>query len=524
MRSLLSALLSLSLASPILAQPERLKPNIVVIMVDDMGYADLGCYGGEIRTPNIDALAKGGTRWRSFYNCAQCCPTRASLMTGLYPHQAGIGDMIDAHSLSTREAAASPAYSDHLSRNAVTIAEALRPAGYQTYMVGKWHLGKNDGQRPLQRGFDRYYGIISGADSYWKPTSLRDGDAPVKEFPKDFYATDAFTTKAIEFVEKRDPKKPFFLYTAYNAPHTPFHVRSKDLEKYKGEYDAGWDEIREKRFARQKEMGFWPKDLSLPARSDAAARWTGSPEQLAEAERMTKYAGIVDRIDQNVGRLVAALKRSGQLDNTLILFLSDNGAWATPGTYGTEFAETGNTPFRLFKVFVHEGGIRTPLLAHWPGTIPAGVLNTSRYGHVKDIMATCLDAASVNYPKELAGQPIVPLEGQSLLPALKDSKKADNEPLYWERRGHEALRDGPWKIVRFYGAPNKDPKLLSVGPRVGNWELYNLDSDPTESRNLAAEQPTRLAEMVERHAAWANRVGVIPREQLAARIDAAEKK
>ena len=504
------------------ADPPR-KPNVVLVMVDDMGYADLGCYGGDVRTPNIDALAAAGTRWRSFYNCSQCCPTRASLMTGLYPHQAGVGDMIDDHSKATREAAASPAYSDRLAPNAVTIAEALKPAGYRTYMVGKWHLGKGDGQRPLHRGFDRYYGIIAGADSYWKPASLRDDDRPVGDVPPGFYATDAFTDKAIEFVESGGRDEPFFLYVAYNAPHTPYHAKPADIERYKGAYDAGWDAVRNRRFARQKELGLWPAGLALPPRDPLAEPWTGTADQRKMADRMGVYAAILDNVDQNVGRLTAALKRRGIEDRTLVLFLSDNGAWASKSTYGLEWAETGNTPYRLFKVFTHEGGVCTPFIARWPGTIPAGVLNTTRYGHVKDVFATCLDAAGAPRPTERAGAPVVPTEGNSLLPALRDPTLADNEPLYWERRGHGAMRDGRWKIARYYGPPGKDLLQVSEGPRVGRWELYDLAADPVEATDLAAREPDRLRQMVARYEAWGDRVGVIDRERIAGKITAGKK-
>jgi arylsulfatase len=473
-------------------------------MVDDMGYADLGCYGGEIRTPNIDALAKGGVRWRNFYNCAQCCPTRASLMSGLYPHQAGVGEMIDPSSKPIRDAASSPAYSDHLDTKTKTMAEVLKAVDYQTYMVGKWHLGYGDGHRPTHRGFDRYFGIIAGADNYFKPTTLRSQDEPLKQVRKDFYTTDDFTTKAIEFIEKGDEKKPFFLYAAYNAPHTPFHARPKDIEKYKDVYNVGWDSIRERRFARQKELGFWPQEMKLSPHVMTDAKWTGSDAQRKTIERMQTYAAMVDRVDQNVGRIVEALKKRGKLDNTLILFLSDNGAWASPSTYGREWAEAGNTPFRLYKVHVHEGGSCSPLIAHWPNGIPKADLNTRAYGHVKDIMATCLEAAGAPCPSK---------ESRSLLKQLRDPNVAEDVPLLWERRGHEAVREGPWKLVRCYSTPagenvNGDNK----GKRMGAWELYDLGKDPAECNNLAAGNPERVRAMADRHAEWFKRIGGVDRE------------
>ncbi|MCS6850610.1 MAG: arylsulfatase [Gemmataceae bacterium] len=497
------------------------RPNIVLILVDDLGYADLGCYGGEIHTPNLDRLAAQGMRWRNFYNAAQCCPTRASLLTGLYPHQAGIGDMIDPHSDLIRQHANSPQYSDHLSRSAVTIAELLRDAGYCTYMVGKWHLGYRAGERPRDRGFDRYFGIIGGADSYWKPRSLYLDDEPVKEVPQGFHATDAFTTKAIEFISEKK-EQPFFLYLAYNAPHAPFHAHEADIAKYKATYQVGWDVIRERRFARQKELGFWPKDLALPERDPTSQPWTGSPEQLKLAERMAIYAAMVDRIDQNIGRLLEALSKQGIREDTLILFLSDNGAWASSATYGIEWAETGNTPFRLFKLFVHEGGICTPFIACWPRRIPAGVLDTRRYGHVKDIMATCLELAGATYPETYQGRRLIPLEGYSLVPFLLDPNKEYRPTLFWERMGNSAVREGRWKLVRYYN--DSRVKEVSFGPRTGKWELFDLATDPNERSNLVEKHPDIAARLRAQYEAWEQRVGVVPRERIMERIAEAAKK
>lgn len=499
------------------------QPNLVVILADDMGYSDLGCYGSEIPTPHLDALAKGGMRFRNFYNCAQCCPTRASLISGMYPHEAGVGDMIDKHSLDVRTAANSPRYSDRLDPKVLTIAERLRPAGYQTYMTGKWHLGYHDGQRPLQRGFDRYFGIISGADSYWKPVSLHEGDTriPPDKLPKDFYATDAFTTKAIEFIAQGDRAKPFFLYLAYNAVHSPFHAPDSEIAKHQGKYDAGWDVIRERRFARQKELGLWPDDMKLPPRDSKSQPWTGSEEQMKLAKRMEIYAAMLTKMDENIGRLTASLKQSGQLDNTLILFLSDNGAWASGATYGQEWAETGNTPFRLFKLFTHQGGICTSFIAHWPVLIPAGAINTRQYAHVKDILPTLLDAAAIKATPQAA----LPMSGRSFLPALLDASHADNEPLFWERMGNSAVRDGRWKLVRQFNANRtwvKDHPELSAGfgSRTGKWELYDIDADPNEIHDLATQHSERATTLVSQYEAWENSVGVVERSTIVERIAA----
>ena len=497
------------------------QPNFIVILADDMGYSDLGCYGSEIPTPHLDALARGGMRLRSFYNAAQCCPTRASLMSGMYPHEAGVGDMIDPHSLAVRQAAASPRYSDRLDPRALTIAERLRPTGYQTYMTGKWHLGYNDGERPLQRGFDRYYGIIAGADSYWKPKTLREGDTRIQpeQLPADFYATDAFTTKAIEFIAHGDRTKPFFLYLAYNAVHTPFHVPDSEIAKHKGNYDVGWDVIRKRRHARQKELGLFPAEMKLPPREPQSQLWIGSDEQLKLAQRMEIYAAMLTKMDENIGRLTASLKQSGQLENTLILFLSDNGTWAANGVYGQEWAETGNTPFRLFKLFTHEGGIGTSFIAHWPTRIPAGTLNVKQYAHVKDILPTLLDAAAIKATPQAA----LPMSGRSFLPALLNASHADNEPLFWERMGNSAVRDGRWKLVRQFNANRtyvKDHPELSVGfgSRTGKWELYDLDTDPNETHDLAANMSEKRDALVSRHEAWAKSVGVVDRSDIVERI------
>lgn len=499
-------------------------PNFVVILTDDMGWSDLSCYGSEIQTPHLDALARGGMRFGAFYNSAQCCPTRASLISGMYPHEAGVGDMIDGHSLHVRQAANSPQYSDRLDPRARTIAEHLRPAGYQTYMTGKWHLGYHDGQRPLQRGFDRYYGIIAGADSYRKPKTLRDDDTLVapESLPADFYATDAFTTKAMEYIAAGDAAKPFFLYLAYNAVHSPFEAPADEVARQKGNYDVGWEVIRERRFARQKELGLFPPDTRLPARDPRSQPWTGSEAQLRLAKRMETYAAMLVNMDANIGRLVKFLGQRGQLENTLILFLSDNGAWASGATYGLEWAETGDTPFRLFKLFTHEGGIRTPFIAHWPARIPAGTMNAQRYAHVKDILPTLLEAAGA---KPLIREAL-PLSGRSFLHSLLDPQRVDNETLYFERLGNEAVRDGRWKLVRFYNDLRDYNSQTKRGPgsgvRSGVWELFDLETDPNETRDLAAQQPERVGALAAQWSDWARRVGVIPREEIAARLPAPE--
>lgn len=508
------------------AHADERRPNFVVILADDLGWSDIGCYGSEIPTPNLDALAAGGMKFAAFYNGAQCCPTRASLISGMYPHEAGVGDMIDPHSLAVREAANSPRYSDRLDPRAKTIAEHLRAADYQTYMTGKWHLGYQDGQRPVQRGFERYYGIISGADSYFRPKSLREDDRPVapESLPADFYATDAFTTQAMEFIQAGDRSKPFFLYLAYNAPHAPMHAPEDEIAKHRGKYDAGFEVIRERRLTKQKQLGLVPETTALPPRDPKSLPWTGSPEQMKEVRNMEIYAAMVTRMDANIGRLTAFLRERGQLDDTLILFLSDNGAWASGATYEQEWAETGDTPFRLFKLFTHEGGIRTPCLAHWPARVPAGVVQRSRYAHVKDILPTLLDAAGA---RPLAGDAL-PLSGRSFLPALLDPEHGDSETLFWERLGNEAVREGNWKLVRFYNDLRDYNPRIKRGPgsgeRSGAWELYDFEADPNETRDLSAAHPEKVAELAAKHRAWADQIGVIPREEIARGIESAAGK
>ncbi len=308
----------------------------------------------------------------------------------------------------------------------------------------------------------------------------------------------------------------------YNAVHHPFDAPDSEIQKHQGKYDVGWDVIRERRFARQKELGLWPSDLKLPPRDPQSKPWNGSEEQMKFAHRMEIYAAMLTKMDENIGRLTASLKQSGQFDNTLILLLSDNGAWATSATYGQEWAETGDTPFRLFKTFTHEGGICTSFIAHWPARIPAGALNTRHYAHVKDILPTLLDAAEVHTNQTgtaPSDPPSLPISGRSFLPALLDASHSDNEPLFWERMGNAAVRDGRWKLVRSYSRT-----LSRFGPRTGDWELYDLDADPNEVHDLALLQPEKVRELVTHYEAWEKRVGVVPREQIMSRIPLSHQK
>jgi arylsulfatase A-like enzyme len=550
---LLSALLLLALTA--CAAP----PNIILIMSDDVGYSDLGCYGGEIATPTLDALSQGGVRFTQFYNTARCCPTRAALLTGLYAHQAGIGHMMD-----DRSASAGAAYTGELSRRAVTIAEALRPAGYSTYMAGKWHVTKKvkptgDADRanwPLQRGFDRFYGTIHGAGSFFDPNTLVRDNAFLSPYadaeyrPREFYYTDAINDHAARFVtehRERSAGKPFFLYLAHTAAHWPMHAKEADIAKYRGRYDAGYDTIRAARLEKMKRLGLLDPRWQV---SPQAGDWSAVENKAWEARCMEVYAAMLDCMDQGLGRLVETLKKNGQYENTLILYLQDNGGCAEgigrngpftaraeastlpplapdflqpdmipkqtrdgfpvrqgrgvmPGGadtyigYGGAWANVSNTPFREYKHWQHEGGISTPLIAHWPAGIDA-----ARHGklvghpaHLIDLMATCVDLAGATYPAEFGGEKIQPMEGVSLAPAFAGKPLARKQPIFWEHEGNRAIRIGDWKLV------SKHP---------GGWELYDLAADRTEMHDLAAAQPERVREMSAQWEAWAQRVGVAP--------------
>ena len=506
------------------AKPAR--PNIVVILCDDMGYSDLGCYGGELPTPNLDALAAGGLRFTQFYNTARCCPTRASLLTGLYPHQAAVGHMVSA----------SPGldgYVGDLSRNALTIAEAMKLADYGTYMVGKWHVtplakgNTTDGNPsqhnwPRQRGFDRYYGIIGGSANYFDPASLARDNTPVKadsdpEYkPAQYYLTNAISDHAVKFVNEhaaQKPGQPFFMYVAYTAAHWPLHAPEDEIAKFKGKYDGGYDPTRKARFARERELGLLDPRWEL---SPQVGDWAAVKDKAWEARCMEVYAAQVSIMDRGVGAIVDSLKKNNLLDNTLILFLQDNGACAEttgrkgadgasppmPGPketwigYGENWANVSDTPFRYYKHFVHEGGISTPLIAHWPAAIRRQGELERQPGHLIDIMATCVDLAGVKIPATYKDNAIQPLEGVSLVPAFKGGQLARTRPLFWEHEGNRALRDGKYKLVA-KGAE-------------GAWELYDLEQDRSEMHDLAAREPERLKKMVADWEAFARRTKAIP--------------
>jgi arylsulfatase len=531
------------------------RPNIIVVLTDDMGYSDIGCFGGEIHTPNIDKLAAGGLRFTQFYNTARCCPSRASLLTGLYPHQADMGAMAeDNYGLD--------GYEGDLNRSCVTIAQVLKGAGYAAYAVGKWHVASGNSREgpkhnwPLQRGFDRYYGTICGCGDYFDPATLTRDNRMISPFadpqykPAAYYYTDAITDNAVQYIGDhctKAPQRPFFLYVAYTAAHWPMNALPEDIAKYQGMYDNGYEPIRRARYERLKKMGIIQPDWIL---SPQAGDWDRVKNKPWEARCMEVYAAIVDRMDQGVGRIVDELKQENQLDDTLICFLQDNGGCAEdtgrhgtghrpnaptfppipldtvrvkvdcfpkqtrdgfpvltgqgvmPGpadtfiAYGQSWANVSNTPLRYYKHFVHEGGISTPLVVHWPAGISRRGELEAQPGHLVDLMATCADVAGASYPAEYQGHKITPREGKSLRPAFAGKSIDRTAPLFWEHEGNRALREGKWKLVARYPS--------------GNWELYDMEKDRTEMRDLSAMDPQRVRAMAAQWEAFAKRTHVLP--------------
>lgn len=479
------------------AASDRSRPNIILIMVDDMGYSDIGCYGGEVQTPNIDMLAENGLRFRQFYNTAKCHTTRAELLTGNYAHSIG----------------------DHNLEYGATFGEVLRTVGYRTLIAGKWH------QKPLptDRGFDRYFGLADGCCNFFNPgLTARDGEGPpgrkgksrVRRWAiedkvimgytnpdKDFYTTDAFTTYAIERLEQyRNEDNPFLLYLPYTAPHYPLHAWPDDIAKYRGKYRVGWDVIREQRFERMKQIGIIGPDHKLTPRESKAWDELSDEQKDAEDLKMAVYCAMIDRVDQNLGRLFMKVKELGEWDNTLIMFLTDNGACPEqpnttpdipPGpvesyrTISVGWANASNTPYRKFKSTDYEGGTRTPFIAHWPGVIAPGL--TDQVGHIIDITPTFMHITGAEYPALVNGQKTKRPVGRSLLPVFQGKKREPHQELYWRFGKAKAVRQGDLKAVRFGNAA---------------WELYDLISDPTETSNLASRHPRKLAELTDLWEKW----------------------
>lgn len=508
--------------------PNPGQPNIVLILADDMGYSDIGCFGSEIQTPNLDRLAKQGLRMTQFYNASRSCPTRASLLTGLYQHQAGVGDMVNDLGYSS--------YQGYLNDQCVTLAEALKLAGYKTYMSGKWHVGNRAGVHPLDRGFDRFFGLIDGAGSYFRRIAYRP-NTPVplwtnereEYIPPDsgFYLTDAITDHALDYIKEGvEQEKPFFLYLAYTTPHWPLHAPPEDIERYRGKYMNGWDKLREERYECMLKLGIINSSIKLSPRDAQVPEWdrVSDDKKILWDLRMAVYAAMIERMDQNIGRVINTLTEKGRLENTLIIFLSDNGGChestagqadflkvkgetGTPDSfdaYEYPWANASNTPFRMFKHWVHEGGISTPFIAFYPELIEAGRIS-SQPCHIIDIMPTFIDLADGRYPQEYKGKEITPMEGISLLPLFKGKTLKRKNPLFWEHEGNRAIRDGDWKLVSAYD---------NAAKKFKEWELYNLKNDRSELEDLSSKFPELKERMIPKFNEWSERAGVVPKEIL----------
>jgi arylsulfatase len=476
------------IASPSLAATTR--PNLVVIVCDDMGFSDLGCYGGEIDTPNLDRLAARGLRFTDFHNNAKCSETRASIMTGLW-HQQSKNLKLPGH---------------------VTMAEVLGDAGYRTLMSGKWHLAST----PPERGFDRYFGFLSGAINFFTGRDWQSGknlmrlDDQVYAPNADFYSTDAFTDFAIRFLEETSrSESPFFLYLAHNAPHFPLHALPEDIAKYRGRYHSGWDVIRKQRYERLLELGIIDSTWHLSPRDPKVESWESlTADEAAFLEPMMEvYAAMVDRLDQNIGRLIQHLESTNQLNNTLIIFFSDNGAcpyerMRSPGVapgpaesdiaYDARWANLCNSPLRLYKQYAHHGGTLTPMIVHWPDGVDDPGSFRSFPSHLVDLMPTFVELAGATYPQQANGRPVLAMEGVSLVPVLRGQQRERSEPIFWEFSGNHAVREGNWKLV---------------AERSKEWELYDLSQDRTETNDLATDHPDVVRRLGSRYDAWANRVG-----------------
>ena len=514
--------------------PHR-RPNVILILADDMGFADLGHMGSEIKTPHLDAMARHGAVLTSMYNCARCCPTRASLLTGLTPHKAGIGHM--------GADLGSPAYQGFLRQDTATIAERLRSNGYRTLMSGKWHVGGDlwakrvstwrsgdpDRPTPLQRGFDRFYGILDGVTHFFSPHCIFEDDRQIEVAPEGYYFTDVITDKAIGMIDESvSLEQPFFLYLAHAAPHWPMHAYEEDIAKYDGVYNKGWDAIRTARHEEMLSRGVLQHKWDISPRDEAAPAWSEAPHQDWEASRMAVYAAMVDRMDQSIGRVVQKLKDLGQFDNTVIMFLSDNGGcaefmaedgWAKfmpdvhndgrkiemgnrpslrPGgpltymSYDLPWANVSNAPFRLFKHWVHEGGISTPLVVQWPGKIPRGTVSHEPC-HVSDILPTIMEITGTAMAQEINERKVQTPDGESFASLLKGRAWTRDQPIGWEHEGNCAIRQGNLKLVKKFEQP---------------WELYDMEKDRTELHDLAPRHPELQKKMALRYEGWAQDNGV----------------
>lgn len=479
------------------------QPNIVVILCDDMGFSDLSCYGGEIQTPNIDYLATNGIRFSQFKNTGRSCPSRAALLTGRYQHGVGMGWMtaVDEHR---------PGYRGQISADFPTIAEILKENGYATYMSGKWHVtldgafSSPNGSYPVQRGFDTYYGCLSGGGSYYKPTPLYSGLEKVTQIPDDYYYTQAITDSAVSFIHKHSKEIPMFLYLAHYAPHRPLQAPKERVESCMERYKVGYDILREERFNRMKEIGLIGKEEVLPVyqREFSGKRpdWKDLPSKQQEVwvKEMATYAAMIEIMDDGIGEVINTLKEKGIFDNTIFLFMSDNGATSEGGFIAQLQADLSNTPYRSYKQWVFQGGTSAPFI------ISGGNWNNNEKGticrevvHIIDVLPTCLDAASLKYPKEFKGKRISTQEGTSIIPVIQH-KKMKARDLYFEHQSSCAIISDGWKLVRSNG---KQP-----------WELINLSVDPFEQNDLSGQYPDRVKVLEKKWNKWAERQNVFPYE------------
>jgi arylsulfatase len=495
------------------------KPNIIVILADDMGYADTQPYGSEIKTPNLMRLAESGLRFTEFHNCVKCSPSRACIMTGLYPQQAGMATLPKAGMNPKAEEDGA----GELSKQSVTIAQVLKSAGYATYMSGKWHLtaevnAKTEAAKfgwPRQRGFDRFFGFLGGVSSYFNPKELVSDNTPVPA-PPESYSTDLFTEHACDFITthaRTQPNTPFFLYLAYNAPHWGLQAPTADIERYKGVYDIGWDKMREQRLAREKQLGVIPPSCNLSLRNEEVPAWATleSAKKTNYAEAMAIYAGAITAMDRGVGQLLTTLDKTKLRDNTLVIFLSDNGACAEGQTgvksfphashpsarIGPGWANVGNTPFRYWKNTTWEGGSATELIMNWPAGIGAAQRGaiTDQVGHIIDLMPTCVELAGASYPKTFKGNPILPMEGRSLVPTL-EGKVIGPRELFWKYLSYDSDLIGFWKLTRKEAGKDKD------------WMLFNLSQDRSEMHDISQSHPEVVNDLAAKWQAWADRVQV----------------
>ncbi|MDA7622364.1 arylsulfatase [Verrucomicrobia bacterium] len=480
----------------------KAKPNIVLIMCDDMGWSDIGCYGGEVRTPHLDRLASEGLRFTQFYNSAKCTTTRAALLTGLYPRQKK-GPLLKG--------------------SMVTLGEALQLAGYQTAMSGKWHLGATKPRRPVDRGFQEYYGLMDGGCHYFNPVKpdpdfkknrirvFGQNETIITEFSKDFYTTDAFTDHAVINIQRMAKSDaPYFMHVCYTAPHYPLHAPEEDVQKYLGKYKEGWENLRGVRHKKLVRLGLIDAGWKLPSADPEAGNWEDQKDKDWQDRRMAVYAAMIDRMDQGIGRILNAIEESGETDNTMILFLSDNGGCGetysqdrsenVPGssehymTCGPGWASAQNTPFRRFKSWMHEGGISTPLIVRWPDVIQPNTV-THQVGHIIDFMPTFLEAAQTDYPNVFKGNSIIPLEGKSLIPIFIGQQREGHKILWWEFIGNRAVREGNWKLV--------------WDRKIQNWELYHMRHDRTEMVDLALQYPDKVRKMASSWNSWAINTGAL---------------